>query len=199
MYNRFGKRLLDFTLATGALIVLIPMLLLLTLVNAIVLRSSPFFTQLRTGWHQRRFRILKFRTMTDRQNPETGQLLPDAARLTRWGRFLRRTSLDELPQLVNVLKGEMSLVGPRPLLADYEPLYSPEQNTRHRVRPGITGWAQVNGRNALTWPEKFALDVWYVENVSFGLDMNILWLTIKNVLAARSEPIAERFRENHRP
>lgn len=196
LYKQVGKRLLDLLLTTLILAVFWPLLLLLTVVNAIAFRGNPVFTQLRTGRHEQQFRILKFRTMTNRRDPETSQLLPDINRLTRWGRFLRRMSLDELPQLVNVLRGEMSLVGPRPLLADYEPLYTPEQRQRHCVWPGITGWAQVNGRNALTWPEKFTLDTWYVENVSLGLDLRILWLTIGKVLQAENEPMAERFRRD---
>ncbi len=193
-YTRYGKRLLDLLLSTLALFILWPVLHSLTFLNAVAFRDNPFFTQLRTGRNQRQFRILKFRTMTNACNAKTGDLLPDAARLTRWGRWLRRTSLDELPQLLNVLRGEMSLIGPRPLLPDYEPIYTPEQRKRHHLRPGITGWAQVRGRNALTWPEKFALDAWYVENVSFRLDIKILWLTIGKVFRAKSEPLAERFR-----
>lgn len=193
-YQRFGKRILDLLLTTLALAMLWPLLLALTLLNTVAFRSNPFFTQPRTGRYERRFRILKFRTMTNARDADTGWLLPDETRLTRWGRLLRRISFDELPQFLNVLRGEMSLVGPRPLLTDYEPLYSLEQRNRHRVRPGITGWAQVSGRNTLTWPEKFALDNWYVENVSFALDWRILWLTLGAVFRADREPLVGPFR-----
>ena len=141
-----------------------------------------FFRQQRPGLHGQPFQMVKFRTMTDARGPD-GALLPDAERLTPFGRFLRSASLDELPELWNVLRGDMSLVGPRPLLMEYLPLYTPEQARRHAVRPGITGWAQVNGRNALSWEEKFALDVWYVDHQSLALDIRILWLTARKVLA----------------
>lgn len=175
------KRLFDIVLsALGLLVLAIPLLSLVLLVRR-KLGSPVFFTQVRPGLHGKPFKMVKFRTMTDARGPD-GALLPDAARLTPFGRFLRATSLDELPELWNVLKGDMSLVGPRPLLLEYLPLYSPEQARRHEVRPGITGWAQVNGRNALSWEEKFALDVWYVDHRSLGLDSKILWLTVKKVL-----------------
>jgi lipopolysaccharide/colanic/teichoic acid biosynthesis glycosyltransferase len=145
------------------------------------LGSPVFFRQIRPGLHGRPFQMVKLRTMTDACAPD-GQLLPDVERLTAFGRFLRASSLDELPELWNVLKGDMSLVGPRPLLMDYLPLYSPEQLRRHDVRPGITGWAQINGRNALSWEEKFKLDVWYVDSRSMWLDIKILWLTVRKVL-----------------
>jgi lipopolysaccharide/colanic/teichoic acid biosynthesis glycosyltransferase len=140
-----------------------------------------FFRQVRPGMHGKPFEVIKFRTLTDECGPD-GEILPDAVRLTPFGHFLRSTSLDELPELWNVLKGDMSLVGPRPLLMEYIPLYSSEQARRHEVRPGITGWAQINGRNALSWEDKFKLDVWYVDNHSFWLDVNILWLTVHKVL-----------------
>lgn len=175
------KRISDFTLALLGLITLaLPLLILIALIRR-KLGSPVFFRQIRPGLHGQPFEMVKFRTMTDACGPE-GALLPDAERLTPFGRFLRATSLDELPELWNVLKGDMSLVGPRPLLMEYLPLYSPEQARRHAVRPGVTGWAQVNGRNAISWEEKFALDTWYVDHQSLLLDMKILWLTIKKVL-----------------
>ena len=175
------KRLLDFIAALLGLIALaLPLLLLMALIRR-RLGSPVFFRQTRPGLHGQPFEMVKFRTMTDTRGPD-GALLPDAERLTPFGRFLRSTSLDELPQLWNVLKGDMSLVGPRPLLMEYLPLYSPEQARRHAVRPGVTGWAQVNGRNAISWEEKFALDTWYVDHQSLLLDMKILWLTVKKVL-----------------
>ena len=175
------KRLLDFTAALLGLIALaLPLLVLIILIRR-KLGSPVFFRQTRPGLHGQPFEMVKFRTMTDACGPD-GALLPDAERLTPFGRFLRSTSLDELPELCNVLKGDMSLVGPRPLLMEYLPLYSPEQARRHEVRPGITGWAQVNGRNAISWEEKFALDTWYVDHQSLLLDMKILWLTVKKVL-----------------
>jgi lipopolysaccharide/colanic/teichoic acid biosynthesis glycosyltransferase len=175
------KRLFDLLLASLALLLLgIPLLFLIWQVRR-KLGSPVFFCQTRPGLHGKPFKMIKFRTMTDTRGPD-GQLLPDADRLTPFGRFLRASSLDELPELWNVLKGDMSLVGPRPLLMEYLPLYSPEQARRHEVRPGITGWAQVNGRNALSWGDKFKLDVWYVDHGSIGLDIKILWLTVRKVL-----------------
>lgn len=164
----------------GLLTLALPLLMLVWLVRH-KLGSPVFFRQVRPGLHGKPFEMVKFRTMTSECGPD-GQLLPDAVRLTPFGRFLRATSLDELPELWNVLKGDMSLVGPRPLLIEYLPLYSPEQARRHEVRPGITGWAQVNGRNAIRWEDKFKLDVWYVDHRSLWLDMRILWLTVKKVL-----------------
>ena len=175
------KRLFDIATASLALLLLGFPLLFLTWQVRRKLGSPAFFLQTRPGLHGRPFNMVKFRTMTDARGVD-GQLLPDADRLTPFGRFLRASSLDELPELWNVLKGEMSLVGPRPLLMDYLPLYSAEQSRRHEVRPGITGWAQVNGRNALSWDEKFKLDVWYVDNRSLWLDIKILWLTVRKVL-----------------
>ena len=175
------KRLFDLLLASLALLLLgVPLLLLIWQVRR-KLGSPVFFRQTRPGLHGRPFEMIKFRTMTDARGHD-GQLLADADRLTQFGRFLRSTSLDELPELWNVVKGDMSLVGPRPLLMEYLPLYSPEQARRHDVRPGITGWAQVNGRNALRWDEKFKLDVWYVDHRSLWLDIKILWLTGRKVL-----------------
>jgi lipopolysaccharide/colanic/teichoic acid biosynthesis glycosyltransferase len=176
------KRLLDFILASLAFLVLcVPLLFLIWQIRR-KLGSPVLFRQIRPGLNAQPFNMVKFRTMTSARGTD-GQLLPDADRLTAFGRFLRSSSLDELPELWNVLKGDMSLVGPRPLLMEYLPLYSPEQARRHEVRPGITGWAQVNGRNALSWDEKFRLDVWYVDNQSLWLDIKILWLTVRKVLA----------------
>ena len=175
------KRFFDIFLAALALLLFsFPLLLLYWQIRS-KLGSPVFFKQIRPGLHGRPFEMVKFRSMTDARGPD-GQLLPDADRLTAFGRFLRASSLDELPGLWNVLRGDMSLVGPRPLLMEYLPLYSPEQARRHNVRPGITGWAQVNGRNALSWDDKFKLDVWYVDNRSLRLDMKILWLTVRKVL-----------------
>lgn len=175
------KRFFDIVIAALALLLLaIPLLALIWQVRR-KLGSPVFFRQTRPGQHGRPFQMIKFRTMTDACGPD-GQLQPDAERLTPFGRFLRSTSLDELPELFNVLKGDMSLVGPRPLLMEYLPLYSPEQMRRHEVRPGITGWAQVNGRNSLGWDEKFKLDVWYVDNFSLWLDMRILVATVMLVI-----------------
>ncbi|WP_035059550.1 sugar transferase [Andreprevotia chitinilytica] len=175
------KRVFDFTVALGALLLLWPVLLLLTIAVACFLGWPVFFAQVRPGLNGRPFKMMKFRTMTGARD-QHGLLLPDDVRLTRFGRFLRASSLDELPELWNVLKGEMSLVGPRPLLMEYLPLYSPEQARRHLAKPGITGWAQINGRNAISWEDKFRLDVWYVNHWSFWLDLKILCLTVKKVL-----------------
>ena len=175
------KRFFDIFLAALALLLFsMPLLLLIWQIRR-KLGHPVFFKQIRPGLHGRPFEMVKFRSMTDARGPD-GQLLPDVDRLTPFGRFLRASSLDELPGLWNVLKGDMSLVGPRPLLLEYLPLYSPEQARRHNVRPGITGWAQVNGRNALSWDDKFKLDVWYVDNRSLWLDTKILWLTVRKVL-----------------
>lgn len=176
------KRLFDLVIATFALLLLFPVLLLVAWLVHRRLGSPVLFRQVRPGLHGKPFEMVKFRTMRDAVDTE-GNALPDSERLTPFGRFLRSTSLDELPELWNVIKGDMSLVGPRPLLMEYLPLYSAEQARRHEVRPGITGWAQVNGRNAVSWPEKFALDIWYVDNRSLSLDIRILLLTIKKVFA----------------
>lgn len=191
------KRLFDFSLTVLALFFLGIPLLFLTWQIRRKLGSPAFFRQVRPGRNGRPFNLIKFRTMTDARGLD-GQVLPDADRLTPFGRFLRATSLDELPELWNVLKGDMSLVGPRPLLMDYLPLYSAEQSRRHEVRPGITGWAQINGRNALSWDEKFKLDVWYVDNRSLWLDIKILLLTVRKVLvrdgiSAAGEATMSRF------
>jgi sugar transferase EpsL len=175
------KRIFDLAVAGFGLLLLSPLLLVLALLVLAAHGTPVLFRQQRPGYKGRPFRIYKFRTMTDRRGPD-GNLLPDSERLTRLGRFLRSTSLDELPELFNVLRGEMSWVGPRPLLMQYLERYSPEQMRRHDVVPGITGWAQVNGRNAITWEEKFKLDTWYVDHWSFWLDIKILWLTLWKAL-----------------
>ena len=183
MYKTLLKPLLDFTAALTGILLLSPIFLLVTLGLFVSNNGKPFFFQLRPGKNGKIFKMVKFKTMSDKTNKD-GNLLPDAKRLTKIGSFVRKTSLDELPQLFNVLKGEMSLIGPRPLLPEYLPLYSEEQNRRHEVKPGITGWAQVNGRNAISWEDKFKYDVWYVDNASFLVDMRILFLTIKKVLGS---------------
>ena len=179
-YEKYIKRLLDIVLSAGALIVLSPILLITAILVRVKLGSPVIFCQERPGKDEKIFRLYKFRSMTDKRD-ENGDLLPDAVRLTKFGKLLRATSLDELPELWNILKGDMSIVGPRPLLVKYLPLYNEEQKHRHDVRPGLTGWAQVHGRNAITWEEKFALDVWYVGHVSFLTDVKIVLLTVKKV------------------
>ena len=191
------KRLFDFLMALFGLVVLSPVLAILAWQIRKKLGSPVLFRQTRPGLHGKPFRMIKFRTMRDAVGPD-GQPLPDAERMTPFGSFLSSASLDELPELWNVLKGDMSLVGPRPLLMEYLPLYSPEQARRHEVRPGVTGWAQINGRNALSWEEKFRLDVWYVDNQSFWLDLKILALTVKKVfvregISAAGEVTAAKF------
>lgn len=191
------KRALDIVAAGLGLVLLSPLLGLLALVVAATMGRPVLFSQVRPGLKARPFRLYKFRTMRDAAD-HTGAVLSDAARLTRTGRFLRASSLDELPELWNILRGDMSLVGPRPLLMEYLPLYSPEQARRHEVRPGLTGWAQINGRNALTWNEKFTLDIWYVDNRSFLLDLRIIALTAWRVvqrqgIAADGEATMTRF------
>jgi sugar transferase EpsL len=184
MYRRFGKRLVDLVLVMPALMILAPVLVVLGLLVRWRLGSPVFFRQWRPGLQGRPFTLLKFRTMTDARDEE-GRLLPDERRITRLGQFLRRSSLDELPELINVLNGEMSLVGPRPLLVEYLERYTVEQARRHEMKPGITGWAQVNGRNALSWEEKFELDVWYVDHVSLWLDLKILAMTAWQVVTGK--------------
>ncbi len=182
MYRSYLKRLIDFTLVFCALTVIWPILLLIIIFLHFANKGAGvFFTQDRTGKDGKIFKAIKFKTMTDERDAE-GKLLPDAERLTKVGKVVRSLSIDELPQLINVLKGDMALVGPRPLLPKYLPLYSPEQNRRHEVRPGVTGWAQVNGRNNITWKKKFELDVWYVDHLSFLLDVKVLLLTVKKVI-----------------
>ena len=182
MYRHCLKRVFDFLFASVALLILLPVLLFITVGLHVANKGAgAFFFQERPGRYGKLFKVIKFKTMTDERD-EQGQLLPDAERLTRIGKIVRSLSIDELPQLVNVLKGDMALIGPRPLLPQYLPLYSKEQARRHEVRPGITGWAQVHGRNAISWTKKFELDVWYVDHCSFLLDVKIFFLTIKKVL-----------------
>ena len=179
-YEKYIKRMLDFILSLMALIVLSPVLLVLVIVGAIKMKGNPFFTQDRPGKDEKIFKLIKFRSMTCETDAQ-GNLLPDEVRLTRYGKFLRASSLDELPELINILKGDMSIVGPRPLLVRYLPLYNAEQKHRHDVRPGLTGWAQVNGRNTLSWEDKFRYDVDYVNRISFALDVKVIFMTVKKV------------------
>lgn len=181
MYAKCLKRVMDFSLSLMALIVLSPVLLVLTVLGAVKMKGNPFFTQQRPGKNEKIFRLIKFRTMTCEKDAD-GNLLPDEVRLTKYGQFLRSTSLDELPELLNILIGDLSIVGPRPLLVKYLPLYNAEQRRRHEVRPGLTGYAQVHGRNALSWEERFRLDVEYVDDITFLGDMKIIFGTVKAVL-----------------
>lgn len=182
MYKNVLKRLFDFTLALGALIAFSPIIGAVCIALHFANKGAgTFFTQARPGKDGKIFHVVKFKTMTDERDA-SGELLPDSARMTRLGRLLRKSSLDELPQLFNILRGDMSIVGPRPLLPEYLPLYSPEQARRHEIRPGVTGWAQTHGRNAISWKKKFELDVWYVDHVSFATDVKILFLTALKVL-----------------
>jgi len=181
MYPKIIKPILDFSIAFFTLLLLSPIFILVTLFLAIANSGKPFFVQKRPGKNKKLFNIIKFKTMNDKKDAN-GNLLPDDKRLTSIGKIVRKTSLDEIPQLINVLKGDMSLIGPRPLLPEYLPLYNKEQKKRHHVKPGITGWAQINGRNAISWEDKFKFDVWYVDNISFSTDINIIFKTIKKVL-----------------
>ena len=181
MYRNFFKQVIDVTISLLVFILLLPVFLIVTILLAIANNGKPFFFQPRPGKNEIMFKVIKFKTMNDRRD-KNGELLPDADRLTSVGKFVRKTSLDEIPQLINVIKGDMSLVGPRPLLVDYLPLYNAEQKRRHNVRPGITGWAQVNGRNAISWEKKFQYDVWYVDNISLLLDIKICWMTVQKVI-----------------
>lgn len=182
MYKSFFKRIIDFTIVLLVLLLIWPILLCITIwLHFANKGAGAFFTQERPGKDGKIFKVIKFKTMTDERDAD-GNLLPDAVRLTKVGKFVRSTSIDELPQLINVLKGDMSIIGPRPLLPQYLPLYSPEQARRHEVRPGITGWAQCHGRNAISWTEKFKLDVWYVDNISFCTDVKVVFITAKKVL-----------------
>jgi len=178
IYKRYIKRIIDFSLSLLGFICLLPIFLIIVIFLFFANQGKPFFVQKRPGKSGKIFKIVKFKTMNDKKDKQ-GKLLPDADRLTKIGAFVRKTSLDEIPQLINVIKGDMSLIGPRPLLVHYLHLYSDFQNRRHEVKPGITGWAQVNGRNAISWDKKFELDVWYVDNISFKLDMKILFMTVK--------------------
>jgi lipopolysaccharide/colanic/teichoic acid biosynthesis glycosyltransferase len=188
MYRAYGKRIFDMVITVPALVLLTPVILIVAMLVRLLLGKPVLFLQRRPGLRSRPFTLLKFRTMTGARDP-SGRLLPDSERLTRFGRFLRESSLDELPELLNVLKGDMSLVGPRPLLMQYLGRYTPEQMRRHKVRPGLTGWAQINGRNTITWEDRFALDCWYVDNLSLRLDLRILWHTIGMVV--RREAISQ--------
>ena len=200
MYTNILKRILDFLIAIIGLIFILPLFILVIVGLFIANQGNPFFFQLRPGKNGQLFKIIKFKTMNDKKDA-AGNLLSDAERLTKIGALVRKTSLDEIPQLINVIKGEMSLVGPRPLLLEYLPLYNEMQKKRHKVKPGITGWAQVNGRNAISWQQKFEYDVWYVYNVSFILDCKIVYLTIKKVfkregITADNSVSAEAFKGN---
>lgn len=181
MYRTFFKRAFDFIFSVLAFTALLPVFLVVTIFLFFANNGKPFFFQRRPGKNNKVFLLVKFKTMNDKKDRE-GKLLPDEKRITRFGKFVRTSSLDEIPQLLNVIKGDMSLIGPRPLLVEYLPLYSPTQIRRHEVRPGITGWAQVNGRNAISWERKFELDVWYVDHLSFTLDIRIFILTLKKII-----------------
>lgn len=181
MYAKCFKRVLDFTLSLVALIVLSPVLVVLTVLGAIKMKGNPFFTQLRPGKDEKIFKLIKFRSMTCEKDKD-GNFLPDEQRLTKYGKLLRSTSLDELPELINILKGDMSIVGPRPLLVEYLPWYNETEKHRHDLRPGLTGWAQVNGRNSVCWDDRFRLDVEYVNNISLKMDIKILLMTVQKVL-----------------
>ena len=181
MYAKCFKRVLDFILSLCAIIVLSPLFFILIIIGTIEMKGNPFFTQDRPGWHEKVFKLIKFRTMTNEKDDD-GNLLPDELRLNSYGKFLRSTSLDELPELLNILKGDMSLIGPRPLLVEYLPWYTEREHMRHNVRPGLTGWAQVNGRNNLDWENRFKKDTYYVEHISFVFDLKIFFMTIKKVL-----------------
>ena len=201
MYKNFGKRTVDFAFSVLGLVLLFPFLLTVTLLLVIANQGKPFFFQIRPGKNEKLFKIIKFKTMTDVKDTD-GNLLPDAERLTKVGRFVRKTSLDELPQLINVLKGDMSLIGPRPLLPQYLSLYSDFQNRRHELKPGVTGWAQVNGRNSISWENKFVYDVWYVDQISFLVDLKILLLTVKKVFKSEGitnegQSITEAFKGSY--
>ena len=200
MYQNYIKRIIDIIVSIVVLIIVFPILLGVIVLLIITNNGHPFFFQIRPGKNERLFKIVKFKTMNEAKD-NNGVLLPDAERMTKVGNFIRKTSLDELPQLLNVIKGEMSLIGPRPLLPEYLSLYTNEQKKRHNVRPGITGWAQVNGRNAISWEEKFKFDVYYADNISVLLDLKILFLTIKKVMkregvSAEGSVSMEKFKGN---
>lgn len=201
MYQKFFKPILDFFIASLSLIILSPLLVVVAVLLTLVNKGNPFFFQNRPGKKEHIFKIVKFRTMSNEKDPN-GDLLPDEERLTSIGKFVRKTSIDEIPQLINVIKGDMSLIGPRPLLPEYLPLYSNRQKKRHFVRPGITGWAQVNGRNSLSWEQKFEMDVWYVENLDFFLDIRIVFKTLKKVIISEGinsegQVTTEKFKGNN--
>lgn len=181
MYKQFFKRIIDFLCAFLALSVFSPLFLVLMIIGFFAMKGNPFFTQERPGYKERIFKLIKFRTMTNEKDAE-GKLLPDEKRLNGYGKFLRSTSLDELPEAINILIGDMSVIGPRPWLVKYLPLYTPEQHRRHDVRPGLSGWAQVNGRNEASWEDRINMDLWYVDHVSLGLDIKIIFMTIGKAL-----------------
>ncbi|KAA6322019.1 Undecaprenyl phosphate N N'-diacetylbacillosamine 1-phosphate transferase [termite gut metagenome] len=181
MYKSFFKHFFDFLLSFTGFIIISPVFLFISVLLFFVNNGKPFFYQLRPGKNAKIFKIIKFKTMNDKRNAN-GELLSDSERLTKLGKFIRKASLDEIPQLINVIKGEMSLIGPRPLMPQYLPLYSSEQARRHEVRPGITGWAQCHGRNAISWKQKFEYDVWYVDNLSFKIDIKVILLTLKKII-----------------
>lgn len=180
IYAKYIKRILDFFISLTGIIVLLPLLFILTIVGAIVLKGNPFFVQERPGKNEKIFKLVKFRTMSNEKN-QKGELLSDSERLNKYGRFLRKTSLDELPELFNIVKGDMAIVGPRPLLVKYLPYYTQNEHQRHSVRPGLTGYAQVNGRNTVSWEERFQMDLWYINNLSLKTDISIIFDTIKVV------------------
>jgi lipopolysaccharide/colanic/teichoic acid biosynthesis glycosyltransferase len=201
MYKERLKRLFDFVFALIAIFILFPFILLIFILLFITNKGFPFFIHPRPGKNERIFKVVKFKTMNDRFDAK-GDLLPDAQRLTLIGKFIRKTSLDEIPQLFNVIKGDMSLVGPRPLLIEYLHLYNDIQKKRHNCRPGITGWAQVNGRNAISWNQKFQYDIWYIDHMSFRLDLKIIWMTIVKVFKSEginqaNHATMEKFKGNH--
>jgi lipopolysaccharide/colanic/teichoic acid biosynthesis glycosyltransferase len=189
VYKKYIKSIIDFTIALVVFFLLLPIFVIVFIGLYIANQGKPFFFQLRPGKNEQLFKIIKFKTMNDKKDLD-GNLLPDSKRLTKIGKIVRKTSLDELPQLINVLKGDMSLIGPRPLLPEYLPLYNEIQKKRHDVKPGITGWAQVNGRNAISWSQKFEYDIWYVDNLSYLLDVKIFFLTIKKIFI--SEGISQQ-------
>lgn len=191
MYAKCFKRILDFLLSLCAIITLFPILIILTVIGFYKMKGNPFFTQERPGWHEKIFKLIKFRTMSNEKDKD-GNLLPDEVRLNKYGKLLRATSLDELPELLNICKGDMSIIGPRPLLIEYLPWYTEKEHRRHDVRPGLTGWAQVNGRNNLDWDRRFETDVYYVDHLTFWFDLKIFFLTIKKVLVR--EDISENTR-----
>lgn len=201
MYKIFIKRILDLVLSLTGFMILSPIFILVVISLFIANKGTPFFFQARPGKNERIFKIIKFKTMTDEKD-NNGKLLPDVKRLTKVGAFIRKTSLDEIPQLLNVIKGDMSLIGPRPLLIQYLPLYNEKQKRRHEIRPGITGWAQVNGRNTVGWQEKFKYDVWYIDNLTFLLDIKIIFMTILKVfksegISAEGQATMEAFKGNN--